>query len=82
MTILIIPNKEIGDTIKIVKSAGLLIKEIKRTKRWISYHGTLGVSFLDYLLTSKEVKDKISGKGVKRPGERAIRAGEGTVTSG
>ena len=84
----LILNKEMEYIMKIVKSleeSGLLIKgvskaiknEAKEQKgRFLSMLlGTLSPSFLGNLLTGKGVKAKI-------PGQRVIRAGEGTVRAG
>ena len=78
-TTLIIPNKDMEDFIKIVKSlenSGLLLKgvtesvqnEIKEQKGFLSMLlGTLGTSLLGNLLTGKAVHQK--GKGLQRAGE-------------
>ena len=80
-TTLIMSNKDIEDLIKIVKSledSGLLLKgvtesvqnEVKEQKGGFlsMLLGTLGASLLGNLLT---------GKGIHRPGEGIVRAGEG-----
>ena len=41
--------------------------------------GTLGAGLFRNLLTGKEVKAKISRRGVMRAGEGTIRAGEDTI---
>ena len=82
-TTLIISNKDMEDLIKIVKSledSGLLLEgvtesvqnEVKEQKGgFLSMSiGTLGASFLENLLTGKEVNKK--GKGIHRAGEGIV----------
>ena len=84
-TTLIIPNDEMKDIIKIVKSledSGLLLKgvtetvqnEVKEQKGGFlsALLGTLGASLLGDLLIGK-----IKGKGINRAGEGVYRAGYG-----
>ena len=88
---LIIPNNEIEDIIKIVKSledSSLLLEgvtkivqnEVKEQKEGFlsMLLGTLGASLLENLLTGKGINKK--GKGTIRAGEGVIRAGEGNKT--
>ena len=81
-TILIIPNDEMKDIIRIVKSledSGLLLKRLSETNqneakeqkgKFLSMLlGTLGVSLLGYIL---------AGRGISRAGGRVIRADYGS----
>ena len=83
-TTLIISNKDMEDLIKIVKSledSGLLLKgvtetvqnEVKEQKGGFlgMLLGTLGGSLLG---------NPLKGKGIKRAGERIVRAGSGNKT--
>ena len=87
---LIIPNNEMEDIIKIVKSledSGLLLKVISETVqnevnkqkgRFLSMLlGTLGASLLGNLLTGKGIYRAGKGKGINRVGERIVTAGYG-----
>ena len=80
MTILIISNEEMNDIIKLIQSleeSGLLIKGVSKTIRNEAKEqkgrllsmllGTLGASLLGNML---------AGKGLMRPGEGTIRAGQ------
>ena len=91
-TTLIISNKDIEDLIKIVKSledSGLLLKgvtesvqnEVKEQKGGFlsTLFGTLGASLLGNLLTGKEIHRAGKGRGIHRPGEGIVRAGEGNM---
>ena len=92
MTTLITSNGEMNNIMKIVKSLEdtvLLIKgvsetiqnEIKEQKgEFLSMLlGTLGASLLANLSTVKEVKYKITEKGIMRAGEGTVRDGESTI---
>ena len=83
---LIIPNEEMNDIMKIIKSleeSSLLIKDVSETIKnkakeqkggFLSMLlGTLGTSLLGNLLT---------GKDINRADEGTIRAGEGTIRAG
>ena len=85
---LIIPNDEINDIIKIVKSledSGLLLKgvtktvqnEVKEQKGGFlgMLLGTLGTSLLGNLLTVKGIYRAGKGKIINRAGEGIVRAG-------
>ena len=87
---LIIPNDEMNDIIKVVKSledSGVLLKGVGETiqheakeqrGRFLSMLlGTLGASLLGDVLSKG-----LSGRGVIRAAEGTIRAGEGTITAG
>ena len=87
MTTLTISNEEMNDIIKTVKSlknAGLLIKDVsetikKKQKNQKSVFfgillGTSGANFLDNLLIRKRVMR--ADKGTIRTGEETIRAGQ------
>ena len=87
---LIIPNDEMNDIIKVVKSledSGVLLKGVSETiqheakeqrGRFLSMLlGTLGASLLGDVLSKG-----LSGRGVIRAAEGTIRAGEGTITAG
>ena len=89
-TTLIISNEEMEDVIKIVKSledSGLLLKGVGETVQNESEKqkggflsillGTLGASLLGNILTGKGMTAKIQGPGMKRAGERIVRAGHG-----
>ena len=88
-TILIISNDKIDDILKIVKSfedSGVLLKGVSETIQnetkeqrggFLSMLlGTLGASLIGDLLAKN-----LSGKGVIRAGEEAIRAGYGSKKS-
>ena len=87
---LIIPNNEIEDIIKIVKSledSGLLLKgvtetvqnEVKEQKGGFlsMLLGTLGANLLGNLLTGWGIYRAGKGKGINRAGEGIVRAGYG-----
>ena len=91
-TTLIIPNNEMEDIIKIVKSledSGLLLKgvtetvqnEVKEQKGGFlsTLLGTLGASLLGNLLTGKGAIAKSQGQGIYRAGKgkEIVRAGYG-----
>ena len=87
---MIIPNDEIEDIIKIIKSPGLLLegvtetvqKEVKEQKGGFlsMLLDTLGASLLENLLTGKGIHRAGKGKGIHRAGEGIVRAGEGNNT--
>ena len=96
-TILIIPNNEMEDIIKIVKSvedSGLLLKgvtetvqnEVKKQKGGFlsMLLGTLGASLLGNILTGRGVIAKRQGRGINRVGKDGgiNRAGESIVRAG
>ena len=82
---MIIPNDEIEDIIKIIKSPGLLLegvtetvqKEVKEQKGGFlsMLLDTLGASLLGNLLTNQGVNRAEKGRG--RAGEGVLRAGYG-----
>ena len=87
MTTLIISNEEMNDIIKTVKSlknAGLLIKDVSETikkkqknQKGVFFGillGTSGANFLDNLLIRKRVMR--ADKGTIRAGEETVRAGQ------
>ena len=87
MTTLIISNEEMNDIIKTVKSlknAGLLIKDVSETIKKKQKNqrgaffgillGTSGANFLDILLIRQRVMR--ADKGTIRAGEETIRAGQ------
>ena len=89
MTTLIIPNDEMNDILKIVKSlenSGLLLKGVSETIQHEAKEqrggflsmilGTLGASLLSDILSKG-----LSGKSVIRAGEGTIRAGYGSKKS-
>ena len=89
-TVLIIPNDEIEDIIKILKSledSGLLLEgitetvqsEVKKEKGGFlsTLLGTLGASLLGNLLTGKGIYRARKGQGINRAGEGIVRAGGG-----
>ena len=86
-TTVIIPNNEMDDILKIVKSldnSGVLLKVVSETIQHEAKEqrggflsmliGTLGASLLGDVLSKS-----LSGKGVIRAGERTIRAGYGST---
>ena len=96
-TTLIIPNNEMEDIIKIVKSvedSGLLLKgvtetvqnEVKKQKGGFlsMLLGTLDASLLGNVLTGRGVIAKRQGRGINRAGKGGgiNRAGEGIVRAG
>ena len=84
MTTLIISNEEMNDIVKTVKSlknAGLLIKDVSETtkkkqknQKGVFFGILLGANFLDNLLIRKRVMR--ADKGTIRAGEETIRAGQ------
>ena len=89
-TTLIIPNDEMDDILKIIKSledSGVLLKGVIETIQHEAKEqrggflsmllGTLGASLLGDVLSKS-----LSGRGVIRAGEGTIRAGEGTIRAG
>ena len=93
-TTLIIPNDEIEDIIKRVKSledSGLLLKgvtetvqnEVKEQKEGFlnMLLGTLGASLLGNILTGQGINRATKGRGVNRAGEGIVRAGYGSHSS-
>ena len=93
-TTLIIPNDEIEDIIKRVKSledSGLLLKgvtetvqnEVKEQKEGFlnMLLGTLGASLLGNILTGQGINRAAKGRGVNRAGEGIVSAGYGSHSS-
>ena len=91
-TTLIISNKDMDDHIKIVKyleDSGLLLKgvtesvqnEVKEQKGGFlsMLLATLGASLLGNLLTRKGIHRAGKDRGIHRPGEGIVRAGEGNM---
>ena len=95
MTILIIPNEEMNDVMKVIKSleeCGLLIKVVseiikvkeKEQNGWFLsiLLRTLSASLLRNLLKAKGRIATSQEWGTNRAGKSTFRAGEGTVKAG